>query len=344
MLRLLSTASMVAMVAIATAASPKHVVMKLDPVEGRPYPPVVTALAYCPQLNLLAAGGDDHGIRLVDATTQTVQKVLLGHQDWVRTLSFSNDANLLASAGNDAKVIFWNRLDDWTLRERVIEGPAVSCARFAPDSRTLATVGFRAQLDVLGIGSGQAILKCSSTDLRALAYSADGRFIAFAGRTGTLYFANATALELLAETRLHKGRVRQIEFIPNTTLLVSCAEDGTVVCYDYEAKKQINSVNIPGCKLYCLNAFADGLVAVGGTDNRIHIVDIHGGKVLVSWEGHTGSVAAMALCGQTLATASYDTTIRFWDLSNVSLSGERIADSLHPRTSNNVTTEGTSPR
>jgi WD40 repeat protein len=60
----------------------------------------------------------------------------------------------------------------------------------------------------------------------------------------------------------------------------------------------------------------DTTLATGGSDNRVSIWDLNSRQVMRRLEGHTGTVAALACdaTGETLVSASYDTTLRIWNL------------------------------
>ena len=64
-------------------------VITLEPKAGNTHPPVVTALAIHPGGGQLALGGDDHLVRIWDLREKRQTRVLAGHSDWVRTVSFS---------------------------------------------------------------------------------------------------------------------------------------------------------------------------------------------------------------------------------------------------------------
>ncbi len=304
-------------------AAPK--VLQLEPVSGRPHPPVVTALAYSATTQTLAAAGDDHAIRLVSLPEGTLLRVLAGHEDWVRSLDYSLDGSMLVSAGNDARVLLWRRDQDWNPERRESEARAVACARFDLQGRTIATVGFRPEVYLMGTSSGQSKLQCGCTDMRTIAFTSDGSQLLCAGRSGDIHVVKTLGLTLTAEYPMHRARVRQVECLPNSNMAVSCAEDGTLVAFDIASGQKRSTTHIPGCKLHCLTPLTARLVATGGTDNLLHIVDIEQGKILLSWKGHTGSVAALARCGEWLASASYDTTLRLWDLKQLQPITDRIA-------------------
>ncbi len=311
--------------AMAIGQAPPVRVLQLEPVAGRPHPPVVTALAYNRSQSLLAAGGDDHSIRLIKMPEGTLVRVLAGHEDWVRTLDFSADGNLLVSAGNDSKVLVWRRDQDWSPQRRDSGEPAIACAKFCPEGRMIATAGFRSEMHLLGVANGQTGFDCGCTDMRSVAFTSDCKYVVVGGRTGHLHVINAQGLTLAHEWSVHKKRLRQLEIFPGTSLAVSCSEDGTVVITDVTTGSKQCTVTIPGCKLYCLVPINDQWIAVGGSDNQVHIIDITKSAVVASWPGHTGSVAALALCGNELVSASYDTTLRVWDLTGVKGFKQRVA-------------------
>ena len=71
-------------------------------------------------------------------------------------------------------------------------------------------------------------------------------------------------------------------------------------------------------KVYAAVFLSNQTLAVGGSDNRIHVWDLASRTVTKELVGHTGSVAALACdrTGATLVSGSYDTTLRIWNLSD----------------------------
>ncbi|XP_033230535.1 THO complex subunit 6 [Belonocnema kinseyi] len=56
------------------------------------------------------------------------------------------------------------------------------------------------------------------------------------------------------------------------------------------------------------------LLYAGCGDNKIYIIDLEGGKVLRSLEGHENFVHGISVMGGQLASGSEDGTVRLWDL------------------------------
>jgi WD40 repeat protein len=67
---------------------------------------------------MLAAGSFNKSIVLWDvAARKPIGTALVGHTQQVRTVSFSNDGQTLASGSSDGKIILWDlRLETWRSR------------------------------------------------------------------------------------------------------------------------------------------------------------------------------------------------------------------------------------
>ena len=70
-----------------------------------PPPPASTFLAFHPQdNNIIAVGMEDSTIHVYFVKVDEVKTKLKGHQKRITGLAFSNDLNILVSAGADAQV------------------------------------------------------------------------------------------------------------------------------------------------------------------------------------------------------------------------------------------------
>ena len=74
--------------------------------DGRTGRGSVRVLAYQPKGRWLATANDDGVVRLVDADSGRLVRVLVGHAATIRTLAWTTDGQLLASAAED-KLIVW---------------------------------------------------------------------------------------------------------------------------------------------------------------------------------------------------------------------------------------------
>ncbi len=306
-------------------------VIRLQPIGDRTTSPVVTAVAADPRGELLAAAGDDFGIRIIDVATLQVQHTLEGHRDLIRSLSFDNVGDSLVSAGNDGQLIIWDRKRSFEIGQRMQGTPALACVCFAPDGTKIAAVGFDPKVFIIGaIGNETPKFSCDCNDLRSIAYRDDMRVLAVGGRSGDLHLFDPQTGNLIAEPHLHSARIRDIAFHPHSNNVITVAEDGVVTVYDTLNQKKIHSVTVTSGRLFAIATIDSQHIAVAGSDNVIHIVNTDTGVIRHRLEGHVGTVSTLTATGGHLFSGGFDATLRRWSLDELHRSGSRIAEGTTP--------------
>lgn len=116
----------------------------------------ILALAFSPDNQLLASGGDNGTIKLWEVNRGELQLNIQGHDDWLRSLAFAPDGQTLISGSDDTHVKEWRVSDgrlkndwqghsDWVRYVTVLDGYVVSGAddatlRFWEDDQSEASV------------------------------------------------------------------------------------------------------------------------------------------------------------------------------------------------------------
>lgn len=153
----------------------------------------------------------------------------------------------------------------------------------------------------------------------ALSFSPDGRAIATSSKDGRIKLWGVSTGFCAATFFDHKASVSALTFSGND-VIVSASLDGTVRAFDIRRYRNFRVMVAPAPRRQfgCVAVDAAGeLVAAGCVDTFDVVVwSLRTGQLLELLNGHNGPVSSLAFRpGRgTLATASWDRTVRLWDM------------------------------
>jgi WD40 repeat protein/serine/threonine protein kinase len=178
------------------------------------------------------------GVREFDWPPKGLVLVLGGHRGrhWgpVRSVAYSPNGKLVASAGDDHLICVW---DAETLKERVLlrgHTDAVLCLTFTPDSKRLLSGSADKTVRLWDIKGRKKLLKLEghTNPVTCVAVSVDGtRALSGAGgpfdHTVRLWDLTGKGREVVA-CKGHSGGVHAVAFAATTGTLLSCSRDRTL--------------------------------------------------------------------------------------------------------------------
>lgn len=295
----------------------------LDALDRKPTAPVVTALAASADGRFLAAAGDDHAIRIIDVASGTTTQILRAHTDWIRALVFASDDQTLYSAGDDGRILRWDHMYPIQSEEVTRLDYAVRSLSVSTEQQLLAIGGFCDTILIWDLSQNEIrhALACDCGDQRCVRFSPQGNHVLCGGRSGTLSVWDVKSGETIAVFHEHQRRVQTAAFSADGTKVTSVGEDRRLIQYDLTTQEITLNRELVGTKLMSMCMINDDLVAIAGADNSVHLYDALADQVVADLPGHFGTVAAMTPCGDMLASGSFDTTIRIWNLENIERDG-----------------------
>jgi WD40 repeat protein len=296
----------------------------------------VFTLALNNQGTLLACADSANRIHLWDIAKHRTVNTLQGHEAEIRCLAFSADGNRLASGGEDGIIHLWssegkslrgeNARKGWQSEHDLISNTNAFTVRkgiaLSGDGRQLANIS-NAGLRLWDVEAGRVALQPENAhDLAAIAFSADGQWLAGGGADAKIHLWNAKTGKKQGSLEGQDQPLTTVTFAPDSKTLASSGSSGTDVwLWNLSTVEPILVIPdaVGGCSVETLAFHPNGKLlavggidwlATGGEDGRIALWDItQRGGPLINISGGTTNLAIHP-SGHFLAATSLKRTVR----------------------------------
>lgn len=307
------------------AASGKHLKTLLQLKTDRP----LKCLAFHPQGTLLAVGGDDGVLRIVDITT--------GQEVWtapprtarIERIAWNTDGSLIALGDSNAQigVYAWDK-KQLLLGMTALEGGEVLGLACSVQGRLLIG-GRQGRVQVLflprpqdpdsdkaGMRDGEEFQGHEGA-VYALAASPDGKYVLTGGRDRTVRLWDFPSRRLIRLWQGHSQAVTAVAISPDSRWAASGSEDGMIRLVPLQQSDEHRAFSDAKDSLWAVAFSPDGKrLATAGADGHLRVYDPAAGKLLIDLPVATLPVTTLDFFpdSRRVALAGGDRHIAIWDL------------------------------
>jgi len=301
------------------------------------------AVALSPDGGLLAAGGQDHKVRLWDVADGRQVAVLGGFAEPVRTLAFNPSGTLLAGGSGDHTIRIWDVARRATVRVLTGSG-AIADLAFGRDGSPLASVSRNGRIQLWNPGTGQPeqafglpaqagrILPSAGPRVRgagaprvrvgpagagpSVAFSPDGGMLAEAdGQTVTLWdIADPAHPHAVTTLTGATGNLTALAYSPAGTVIAAEQAGSTVLLWNLASgTRTLIPKAAPGSRGLAFSQ--DGTVLLTAGYNRVRMWATASGRLLGSVARQVpGTTTALAYSPDsgTLALGGFTGSVQLW--------------------------------
>ena len=275
---------------------------------------VLLALSYWE--NTIAVGCGDSDIITLDAITGSQMAVFSGHTDWVECVTFSLDGRSLASGSDDKTVKLWDVQTGGVIKTFHGHNDCVYSVSVSGDCTRIVSGSWDGTIHLWDIQAGESIhtLKQQSLVNYACFHPMDPQhIISISGGKVWEWDINTQQASSLYDATY-------LAFSPDYTQLTLCCGE-VVTVQNFNSGEIVAQFNVAGETISHCCFSPDGKLIAAAIWDTIYIWNITGSDccLVETFVGHTNTIQALEfLSPSSLISASYDNSVKFWQIGALS--------------------------
>lgn len=275
----------------------------------------VKAVGFSKSGKILATGGEDKSLFLVDVKTG---ENLYEYKDMYYTiadLEFYGDEQIFITAGNDIKLI-----DKENNTMALFKGNATDfwSIDFAPERNKITGGSYDKKIKVWDVKTQQMelVLEGHEKSTLPVAFSPDEKCIVSGSLDLSIKIWNAKDGSLLHSYEKHSKNIYDVAFHPNPRYFASASGDKTIRLWDIQEGKVIKTYSGHDGDVLDVEFSPDGyFLYSAAVDGMVMIWEVSTGAKLYSYNAHEGPVYTVAVSndGNLVATGGSDSRVYIWN-------------------------------
>lgn len=282
------------------------------------------AVAYSPDGRLIAVGGKDSTISLLDAKTKEVLRELTGHNGMVFRLAFFPDGQRLLTGSSDGTARVWSVAGGGELASFKAHGDTLSMVRsvaVTPDGKRIAAGNMDGETRVWDLESREVVYQLTKQELpiSGVTFSPDGTLLGTSTGNwqrpkvaGEVRLWNANTGEQIALLEGHTSEVKGLLFVDEGKTLVTYESATFVRSWDVATKQVTRTYQHD--RTVTSAASSGKLLAIADFRGGVALMDLNLGTIIARTNGHFNQIGNLAFSpdGTEFATVSHDGYLSLW--------------------------------
>jgi Tol biopolymer transport system component len=245
---------------------------------------------------------------------------LKGHENYVWSMAFNPDGQVLASVGDGYAVRLWDPTKAKVVANYSGHVEQMTHVAFAGQG-LLAVCGWGQDCDIhlLSVKNGNVIdkLKVEDGGVRSLVATPDGKWIVFSSRGDkhAMRFWDVAARKEIAAV---PGWFRILAISPDGKRLAATSEDSDedILLWDVATRKLVTTLKGHKDEVESASFSADGRLLASGAGRIVKVWEVQTEKAIASLRGDFAIRAvSMSPDGRSVAASESDGIVRVWDIA-----------------------------
>jgi len=263
----------------------------------------------------IAVGGKLGSIIILNAITGVQVAILSGHTNDVHSLVFSSDGASLVSGGRDKTIKLWDIQTGGVVKTFQGHSDYVYSVSISADHTMIASASQDWTIRLWDIQTGE----CHHTIRQRNLVNYVHFFPLDPKHFMSIYYSTIQEWDTSGQKIAPEYKGSCIAFSPDGTQFVVC-DSRTVKVQSSDSKGIVaeftmSNEHFEGC---CFSP--DNKVVAACSGDTIYVWDIAGSEphLLETFKGHTGKISSLVFSFSSLISASYDCSVKFWQIGTSS--------------------------